>query len=78
MKVRETYDPSYLIEVSHAEAKLIVDVLYVVGGQPTTRRGLADSIRKVLRDAGVQVSEMPSTNGFYPADMDPKSGIYFK
>ena len=70
--------PAFKIEATADEAKLLMDLLALCGGPATSRRGLADSMRCALRDAGALPSPDAPDNSYRPADMFKDASVYFR
>jgi hypothetical protein len=54
---------SYTLELDEDEAKVLREVCSRIGGLPTSRRGLMNSIRDALESAGVYEVESPDVEG---------------
>ena len=69
---------AFKIEATADEAKLLMDLLALCGGPPTSRRGLADSMQCALRNAGARPSPGAPDNRYRPADMASDASAYFR
>lgn len=78
-KVREVVEQEeqVVLTLTPQEAQLVADVLAMSAGCPRrSRRGMADTVRKALEEAGVRW-QSDRANRYNPSDVDPASRLHF-